>query len=86
MISKLINRIINKFLKINLFLNQFNEIKILNGIKILDGRKTDELDINKYELKIFSQFGEDGIIDFLVKKLSIKSKYFIEFGVEVSVK
>ena len=82
MISKLINRIINKFFKINLFLNKLNEIKILNGIKILDVRKIEELDINKYELKIFSQFGEDGIIDFLVKKLDIKSKYFIEFGVE----
>ena len=82
MISKFINRIINKFLKVDVFQKQLNDIKILNGIKILDNRKIDELNLNKYELKIFSQFGEDGIIDFLIKKLEIKTKYFIEFGVE----
>ena len=39
-------------------------------------------DINDYEFKIFSQYGDDGIIQFLVKNLAIKNKTFIEFGVE----
>ena len=82
MIIKLIYRIIQKFFKVNILLKQLNEIKILNGLNILDQKKIDGSDINKHELKIFSQFGEDGIIDFLVKKTEIKSKYFIEFGVE----
>lgn len=82
MIIKYIYRIIQKFFKINIVLKQLNEIKILNGLNILDQKKIDGSDINKHELKIFSQFGEDGIIDFLVKKTEIKSKYFIEFGVE----
>ena len=82
MIIKYIYRIIQKFFKINILLKQLNEIKILNGLNILDQKKIDGSDINKHELKIFSQFGEDGIIDFLVKKTEIKSKYFIEFGVE----
>lgn len=39
-------------------------------------------DINDYEFKIFSQYGDDGIIQFLIKNLAIKNKTFIEFGVE----
>ena len=38
--------------------------------------------INDFEFKIFSQYGDDGIIQFLVKNLNIKNKTFIEFGVE----
>jgi hypothetical protein len=38
--------------------------------------------INDYEFKIFSQRGEDGIIQYLIKHVSIKNKIFIEFGVE----
>lgn len=34
------------------------------------------------EFSVFSQFGEDGIIDWLVRKLRISNKTFIEFGVE----
>ena len=30
----------------------------------------------------FSQWGEDGIIDYLVTNLNIQNKTFIEFGVE----
>lgn len=82
MIIKYIYRIIQKFFKINILLKQLNEIKILNGLNILDQKKIDGSDINKHELKIFSQFGEDGIIDFLIKKIETKSKNFIEFGVE----
>ncbi len=35
-----------------------------------------------YEFKVFSQSGEDGIIQFLVNHLSIENRTFIEFGVE----
>ena len=34
------------------------------------------------EFKVFSQFGEDGILQYLVQNLSIKNKTFCEFGVE----
>lgn len=34
------------------------------------------------EYKVFSQFGDDGIIQYLVHKLSIEPKTFVEFGVE----
>lgn len=34
------------------------------------------------EFKVFSQFGDDGIIQFLINNLHIPEKTFIEFGVE----
>jgi hypothetical protein len=38
--------------------------------------------INDYEFKIFSQFGDDGIIQYLIKNIEIKNDAFIEFGVQ----
>lgn len=39
-------------------------------------------DIQDYEFKIFSQSGEDGIIQYLVRNIEIRNKVFIEFGVQ----
>jgi hypothetical protein len=38
--------------------------------------------LHDIEFKIFSQWGEDGIIQFLVANLDIKNRTFIEFGIE----
>lgn len=38
--------------------------------------------IQDYEFKVFSQWGDDGIIQFLIRKTKIINPYFIEFGVE----
>jgi hypothetical protein len=37
--------------------------------------------IQSKEFKVYSQFGDDGIIQWLIKNLDIKSRNFIEFGV-----
>jgi len=37
---------------------------------------------NDYEFQVFSQFGEDGLIQHLIDRIEIKNKTFIEFGVE----
>jgi len=37
--------------------------------------------LHDYEFKIFSQFGDDGIIQWLIHALQIKHETFIEFGV-----
>jgi hypothetical protein len=42
----------------------------------------DRENISAYEFKVFSQSGEDGIIQHLVNSINIKNKTFIEFGVE----
>jgi hypothetical protein len=39
-------------------------------------------ELSSYEFKIFSQFGEDGIIQHLLRHVPIENKTFVEFGVE----
>jgi hypothetical protein len=39
------------------------------------------LDLTSKEFRVFSQWGDDGIIQYLVSRLDIKNKSFIEFGV-----
>ena len=38
--------------------------------------------LDEVEFRVFSQFGEDGIIQYLINILNIPNKIFIEFGVE----
>ena len=38
--------------------------------------------INDSEFKIFSQFGDDGIIQYLIHQLDVSHRTFVEFGVE----
>ena len=80
MISFLKN-IMNRLLNIENIDKKLTELKILTGKSLLE-KKNDSENINDHELKIFSQFGEDGIIDYLIKKIEIKDQIFIEFGVE----
>lgn len=40
------------------------------------------IDLRRVGFKVFSQFDEDGIVQYLINKLPIKNKTFIEFGVE----
>jgi hypothetical protein len=39
-------------------------------------------DPRDHEFKVYSQWGEDGIIDHLVSRISITARSFVEFGVE----
>ncbi len=38
--------------------------------------------LHDVEFQVFSQWGDDGIIQYLISKMDIKNKTFIEFGVE----
>lgn len=38
--------------------------------------------ISDAEFQVFSQWGDDGIIQYLINNIEIENKYFIEFGVE----
>ena len=61
----------------------FDEIKINQGIILSHLNETKSTtNLKDYEFKVFSQWGEDGIIQNLIKKVEIKNKTFIEFGVE----
>jgi hypothetical protein len=61
----------------------FDEFKINQG-RILSALNENKKSTNlaDYEFKVFSQWGEDGIIQFLSKSIEIRNKTFIEFGVE----
>lgn len=65
-------------------LNQhIDEIRINQGVilsSLNEGKKSRSL--KNYEFKVFSQWGEDGIIQHLTQSIEIKNKSFIEFGVE----
>jgi hypothetical protein len=62
---------------------QLEDVKINQG-KILAALNRDRRlpDLAHYEFKVFSQWGEDGIIQHLVTHLNIPEHTFIEFGVE----
>jgi hypothetical protein len=84
-INKILINIINKILvKSNLKNKLTDFIKIQNGIKTILTQEINYKNINSLEeaeCKIFSQNGEDGIINYLVKKLKINNPSFVEIGV-----
>jgi hypothetical protein len=62
---------------------QITELKILAAKALISSFDySSDLPINKYEFKVFSQWGDDGIIQYLINRLEIPNKTFIEFGVE----
>jgi len=69
---------------INVVNGGFNDdAKILVAKGILTQQKQlTSNNIQDYEFKVFSQFGDDGIIQFLINNTEIINKCFIEFGVE----
>lgn len=60
--------------------------KDIENLKIsigkIEGRQIQQFSTEQCEYKVFSQWGEDGIIQFLVNSVEITNKTFIEFGVE----
>lgn len=55
---------------------------ILTALFLNGGEQKPTTDLNHYELKIYSQNGEDGIILRLFDLVGTTNKYFVEFGVE----
>ncbi|MBS1643311.1 MAG: FkbM family methyltransferase [Bacteroidetes bacterium] len=83
--SNMLNKLKQLFYKLNdkwkrrdsinsLLLGKLNIDRILK-LDIVD-------DLSKVEFQVFSQFGEDGIIQYLINNIEIPYKIFIEFGVE----
>jgi len=85
-VKKIIKSLSSKIKKIIGIGKSSNEIqKLAIGKLLLKRNKLKKIEkIEDIEFKIFSQFGDDGIIQFLIDKLEIDYEYqnFIEFGVE----
>ena len=58
----------------NLFLNARNYINFVKNRNLKS--------LEEAEFQVFSQFGEDGIIQWLIHNVTIEHKTFVEFGVE----
>ena len=61
-----------------------DKLLMINGIQcsLISKNIANQKSISDYEFSVFSQWGEDGIISFLLEKIPLKNKVFIEFGVE----
>jgi hypothetical protein len=77
-------RLVDRVTNIDSINTQLDELKILAArILVRDVRKAGTLDqLADAEFKVFSQFGDDGIIQYLVSVVDIPNHVFIEFGVE----
>ena len=65
-----------------LFVPIIDDIKMNQGIILSRLNAIANTDLENSKFKVFSQWGEDGILQFLVSNLNIRNKTFIEFGVE----
>ena len=62
---------------------RFNKIDLnLGKIETRLNKSIDSDYINDYEFKVSSQWGEDGIIQYLINNINIQNNTFVEFGVE----
>jgi len=78
---------IRSFIKSFLDLRNIKEINnklLINLSKIHFENKSrqESNNFSDYEYRVFSQFGEDGLINLILNNTNIKNKYFVEFGVE----
>jgi hypothetical protein len=54
----------------------------LGRIEIRQCAKSTSLHLRDHEFKVYSQWGDDGILQFLLRQVPIAKKVFVEFGVE----
>jgi len=73
-----------QFKSLQIQLKTLNESKHLTAKLLINDIKSHGIyeNIHQAEFKVYSQFGEDGIIQYLVNNLEIDNKFFVEFGVE----
>jgi hypothetical protein len=64
--------------------NEYKSPKVIAGKTLanINNSKADIKSLGEVEFQVFSQFGDDGIIQWLVNKLPLPFKTFVEFGVE----
>jgi len=63
---------------------ELEQSRILNGrlFASINSSKGLVEDFEKIEFSVFSQLGDDGIIQYLIEQINFPNKYFIEFGVQ----
>jgi hypothetical protein len=80
-IIKKIKNLLNLHYKLDQLFADNEIIKMQIGQILCESQKTKKIkSFSDYEFKVFSQWGEDGIINFLIENLNIRNKFFVEFG------
>ncbi|MEM0541488.1 hypothetical protein WFZ85_02565 [Flavobacterium sp. j3] len=81
----MINHLKLLYKKIHQKLNyDVNKSLLINGkiLSNINNQKQYIKSLDEVEFQVFSQRGEDGIIQYIINKIEIPNKIFIEFGVE----
>lgn len=63
-----------------LLISDYLERNLYNNPKYLDNKR-----LNRFERQVFSQYGEDGILSEIFRRLGINNGFFVEFGVESGI-
>lgn len=88
MFSRLIKKLVNRLnaptiQKLESIKDEIEQSRILLGRQYAFSLQSQPiLRLSDAEFKVFSQWGEDGIIQYLISRIPIPNKIFIEFGVE----
>lgn len=77
---KLLNKI-GRLLFSDLILQDERTMLAIGSVLSITNSEKKHSNIHEYEFKIFSQFGDDGLIQYFIKNINIENKTFIEFGV-----
>jgi hypothetical protein len=80
-IVKKVKRLIRNFISMHYMQNDETKLLAIGAMLSKQQYLMNSNNINDYEFKIFSQFGDDGIIQYLIKNVQIENEVFIEFGV-----
>lgn len=81
----LIGDLENKLISVENIITSVKNILIDSHIKqnLLENPKySNSKRLNKYEYQVYSQSGEDGIIQEILERIGSTNKFFVEFGVE----
>ena len=86
----ILKKIKNQFEILSLVYSEIQKVsstvtKLQEGIGRLELRQLEHLgktEVCQNEFRVFSQWGEDWIIQFLIRNVNIPNKIFLEFGVE----
>jgi hypothetical protein len=86
----IINKVKQKIDLLGQILEQISSVqsrltKVEAAVGRIEGRQLqslNKLDLKDNEFRVFSQWGEDGIIQMLLRHVEIPNKIFVEFGVE----
>ena len=75
--------IVRELRQIQVSISQSNMVQINSFFQreLATAKYKDPKKLNHYERQVFSQNGEDGIINEIFRRIGVKSRHFVEFGV-----